>query len=472
MWVSIAIIVFYIIGLLSAVNAVMTTRTSQGAIAWVLSLITFPFIAVPAYWVFGNSRFNGYAKARNSNNAEVEKKLVETLKVLEPYHLDKSTKSLQGDVIERLADLPFLSHNTVDLLIDGESVFGSIIEGLNSATSYILFQFYIVHDDTIGEKIKECLIAKAKEGVKIYFLYDEIGSHDLGDVYKNDLKKSGIAVHSFHTQKGKGNRFQLNFRNHRKVVVVDGKTAWIGGLNVGDEYLGRDEKVGNWRDTHMKITGPAAIAVQVSFSEDWHWATGGIVPEIGWMPTPSKGGNANILIVPSGPADELETVSLMFLHAINSAKERIWIATPYFVPDYAILFALQLAVLRDVDVRIMVPDKSDNLLVNLSFYTYLEEPNLKGVRFFRYADGFLHKKVMLIDHVAATVGTANFDNRSFRLNFEITGLVSDQEFIEKVEEMFINDFKLSLETTKSDMDKKPFWFKLMARLARLTSPVQ
>ena len=470
--ISLTVAAFYLMGLLSAVNAVMTTRTSQGAIAWIVSLITFPFIAVPAYWVFGNSRFNGYAKARNSNNEEVQRKLAKTLQGLEPYHLEKSKVIPEAVALAKLADLPFLSHNSAELLIDGKAVFESIIEGLHDATSYILFQFYIVRDDEIGRKIKECLISKAKEGVKVHFLYDEIGSHSLSDAYKNDLEKAGIGIYSFHTQRGKGNRFQLNFRNHRKVVVVDGKSAWIGGLNVGDEYLGRDKKVGSWRDTHMKITGPAAIAVQVSFVEDWHWATGGTVPEIDWLPTPPKNGNANILIVPSGPADELETASLMFLHTINSAKKRIWIATPYFVPDNAILYALQLAVLRGVDVRIIVPDKSDNHLVNLSFYTYLEEPNLEGVHFYRYTDGFLHQKVMLIDTAASAVGTANFDNRSFRLNFEITGLVLEPLFVEEVEGMFIDDFARADKTVKRDMDQKPYWFKLLARLARLTSPVQ
>ena len=472
MWISIVVTLFYILGILSSINAVMTARTSQGAIAWVVSLITFPFVTVPAYWVFGNSRFNGYATARNSSNTKVQSGLKEILEGLDPYRLEESKISTAGVAAEKLADLPFLKKNSVQLLIDGKATFGSILEGIDSAASYILFQFYIVHDDEIGHKIKEHLTSKSKEGVKIYFLYDEIGSHDLPDSYKEDLQKAGVEIRSFHTQKGLGNRFQLNFRNHRKIIVVDGKTAWVGGLNIGDEYLGRDPKVGNWRDTHMKITGPAAIAVQVSFLEDWYWSTEQLIPEVTWTPTPAAEGNSDILIVPSGPADKLETATLMFLHTINSAKERIWIATPYFVPDDAILSALQLAGLRGIDVRILIPDKADNLLVNLSFYTYFDDASLTGVQFFRYTDGFLHEKVMLIDHDAATVGTANFDNRSFRLNFEITGLVLDPSFAEEIEAMFIDDFTRSREMTKSDTENQSFWFKLATRLARLTSPVQ
>ena len=472
MWIAMIVAVFYLMGFLSSVNAIMTARTSQGAIAWVVSLITFPFIAVPAYWVFGNSRFNGYATARYSNKAKVQNRLAEVLGELDPYRPEESEISPAGVAAEKLADLPFLKGNDVQLLIDGKATFASILEGIDTAASYILFQFYIVRDDEIGREIKEHLITKSKEGVKIYFLYDEIGSLNLSNTYTDDLRGAGVEVYSFHTQKGPGNRFQLNFRNHRKIVVVDGKMAWVGGHNIGDEYLGRDPKVGNWRDTHMKITGPAALAVQVSFAEDWHWSTGNIMSNISWKPTPSAEGGSNVLIVPSGPADELETATLMFLHSINSAKERIWIATPYFVPDDAILAALQLAGLRGVDVRILVPDKADNLLVNLSFYTYFDDASRTGVRFFRYTDGFLHEKVILIDHSVAAVGTANFDNRSFRLNFEITGLVSDPQFAAEIKAMFKADFTHAREMTKSEVDGHSFWFRLITRLARLTSPVQ
>ncbi len=472
MWIAIVVALFYLLGFLSSINAVMTARTSQGAIAWVLSLLTFPFISVPAYWIFGNSRFNGYITARHSSNKKLQKILAQTLEGLEPYRPKDSDISSSGMTVEKLADLPLLNKNSVQLLVDGKATFESIIEGIDNASTYILFQFYIVHDDQIGQEIKEHLINKSNEGVKVYFLYDEIGSLELTDTYIDDLQKAGVEIYSFHTQKGRGNRFQLNFRNHRKIVVVDGKQAWVGGLNVGDEYLGRDQKIGNWRDTHMKIVGPAAIAVQVSFVEDWHWSTETFIPEITWRPTPAAEGNSEILIVPSGPADELETATLMFLHIINSATKRIWIATPYFVPDDAILAALQLAGLRGVDVRILIPDKTDNLLVNLSFYTYFDDASRTGVRFFRYTNGFLHEKVMLIDDSIATVGTANFDNRSFRLNFEITGLVSDPKFASKIEAMFNTDFAHAKEMQKSDSDDQPFWFRLSTRLARLTSPIQ
>jgi len=376
-----------------------------------------------------------------------------------------------GRAAERLAGIPYLRGNGVDLLVDGNATFESILAGIDSAQSYILFQFFIVHDDEIGREVKDHLIRKARDGVRVYFLYDEVGSHDLPNSYKDELRAEGVEVFNFHTQKGPRNRFQLNFRNHRKVVVVDGAVAWIGGHNVGDEYLGRDPKFGHWRDTHVRITGPAALAAQLSFVEDWYWATGTIL-SLDWTPRPAAGSDIPVLIVPSGPADDLETANLMFVHAINTARQRIWIASPYFVPDRSVVVALQLAGLRGVDVRILIPAKADHLLVYLAAFAYFEDAGAAGVKFYRYTDGFLHEKAMLIDDGVATIGTANFDNRSFRLNFEITGVVIDSAFAGQVEQMFEDDFRNARLVEGDELADKSFWFRLAARLAALTAPIQ
>jgi len=305
----------------------------------------------------------------------------------------------------------------------------------------------------------------------VRFLYDEVGSHDLPRGYVDELGAAGVEVHEFNTRKGPSNRFQINFRNHRKIVVVDGRVAWIGGHNVGDEYLSRDPKIGPWRDTHVRIEGPAALGAQLAFAEDWNWATERRL-DVRWDPVPSETGNAPVLIVPSGPADELETANLMFVHAIHSAQERIWIASPYFVPDKPVTDALQLAGLRGVDVRILIPDRPDNPLVGLAAYSYLDDASVTGGKFYRYGAGFLHEKVMLVDRSIATVGTANFDNRSFRLNFEITAVIADAAFAAKVERMFEADFSRSRLMDPGEYDSKPWWFRFGARLARLTGPVQ
>ena len=465
------ILLFHLLGLVSAMHSLMSTRTSQGTIAWVVSLVTFPYLAVPAYWIFGRSRFNGYVIARRAKNRKTEVHARQVAEWLASFRIPEAKMPSIGKAAERLAGMPFLRGNRVHLLVDGEATFESILQGVASAREYILFQFFIVHDDEIGRRVKAKLIEKAGQGIRICFLYDEIGCRDLPAAYCEELRAAGIAVFSFNTRKGRGNRFQLNFRNHRKVVIVDGHTAWIGGHNVGDEYMGKSTKFGHWRDTHVRIEGPAALEAQLSFVEDWHWAADS-VPALNWSPAVSADGDQPVLIVPSGPADELETATLMFLHAINSARKRIWIATPYFVPDDSIIDALQLAGLRGVDVRILIPDKPDHLLVFLAAYSYFAEAGRTGVRFFRYTDGFLHQKTMLIDDKVTLVGTANFDNRSFRLNFEITTVVVDPLFAANAERMLGHDFDNAREMDPRELDEKFVGFKLAVRLARLTAPVQ
>ncbi len=461
----------HLFGFVFAIHAVMTVRTSQGAVAWSVFLVSFPYLAIPAYWFLGRSKFEGYTSARESSDKDIKNDIQKLSQKLLEYQVPKAELSEIEIASQKLVKLPYLHSNDIDLLVDGNATFESIIDGIENAKSYVLFQFYIVHDDEIGRRIKKVLINKANQGIKIYFLYDEIGSHTLPDSYKDDLRNAGIEVFDFHTRKGVKNRFQINFRNHRKIVVVDGESAWIGGHNVGDEYLGKDPKFGHWRDTHIKIDGPAAISVQIAFVEDWFWATEVLLKDLQWKPTASKLSNKKVLITPGSPADKLDTITLMYIQAINSAKERIWIASPYFIPNDSIIQALQLAGLRGVDVRILIPAMADHLDVYLAAFTYIKEASLTGVKFFRYQDGFAHQKVMLIDDTHATVGTANFDIRSFRLNFEIVGLVQDREFNTQIQNMLLEDFKRSKEVSSDELDSKPFYFRLAARVARLLSPI-
>ncbi|MGB6336140.1 MAG: cardiolipin synthase [Thermoanaerobaculia bacterium] len=472
MWIVIAlVIVFHVVGFFSSLDAVMSARTSQGAIAWAVSLNTFHYLAVPAYWVLGRSRFEGYVNARQDGDHEIRHIALGAKEQLMDVISQRSSDNQSSRAGEQIARIPYLRGNEVELLVDGQATFDNIFAGIDAAKEYVLVQFFIVKDDEIGRELHSRLVTKAKEGVRVYFLYDEVGSHSLSKSYINELREAGAQILDFHTRKGPGNRFQINFRNHRKIVVVDGHTAWVGGHNVGDEYMGRDPEFGHWRDTHIRITGPAALAVQLSFLEDWYWATGK-APEFGWAPHLPGGEGKEVLIFPTGPADRLESATLMFLTGINAARERVWIASPYFVPDESLMNALYLAALRGVDVRIIIPDKADQTLVSLAAYSYFEEAALSGIRFFRYMDGFLHQKVVLIDDELSAIGTANFDNRSFRLNFEITAVVADPAFAAEVEQMLIADMEKSVEMQPGDVEKKSFWFRLGTRLARLTSPIQ
>jgi len=469
--VVILLVVFEILGILTAVHAVMNVRTPQGTIAWTISLVTVPVAAVPAYWIFGRNKFNGYVLARQAELAAVNHIIRQANLNIVSADVVDDWRSSNITGAEHLARVPITGGNNVSLLVDGEATFASILKGIDAAQKYILVQFYIVRDDKIGRELQQKLIEKANDGVAVHFLYDEIGSLGLPDNYTDQLVAGGVDIRPFHSRKGSGNRLQLNFRNHRKTVVVDGRSAWIGGHNVGDEYLSRDESLGHWRDTHMRIEGPAVIGAQIAFVEDWRWATDKTLTDLNWRSFGEAQGDGRALVIASGPADPMETASLMYTQAINAANRRIWIASPYFVPDDAIIQSLQLAALRGVDVRILIPEKTDSTLVTLAAWSFFPEMQAARISMYHYQDGFLHQKAMLIDDSVATVGTANFDNRSFRLNFEITSVVIDKQFATDVEEMFESDFAVSRMLEADEYDNKSFWFKLAVRAARLAAPV-
>jgi len=467
---AILVPVLHGLGIVTAVHAVMKTRTSQGAIAWAGALIVVPYVALPLYWVFGRDRFMGYVTARREEGKRIAN-LRESLALasLDVALLPTGDTAVYG-VFNRLAHMPFAAGNTARLLVDGKAVFDAIFAGIDGAKDYVLAQFFIVHDDQIGGEFRARLIAKARQGVRVYFLYDEIGSRTLSRGYLRELRRAGVEARPFLTSRDLRNRFQVNFRNHRKIVVVDGRDAYVGGLNVGDEYLGRSKRFGAWRDTHVAISGPAVKAVQLSFVDDWHWSTAE-VPQLDWSIEPEKDGGKAVLVMPSGPVDRLDTCALFFVHAIQSAKRRLWITSPYFVPDEAILSALQLAVLRGVDVRVMLPSKPDHWLSWLASFSYLKDTLPWGVKMYRYQGGFLHQKVLLIDDELASVGTANLDMRSLRLNFEITLLFADAAFAAEIARMLEADFARCRPLLISEIAGRSAPFKLAVQFARLLSPV-
>lgn len=460
---------FHAVGMASAVVALVSSRTSQGAVAWIISLVTFPYLALPAYWVFGRPRFYGYVSARGERDTVLRRVLLRYRPLIEPYLAD----ARQGNVraVEKLAMMPLTSGNRAELLIDGQATFDSLFAGIDSARHYVLVQFFIIRRDRLGLMFKERLEHKAQQGVRVYLLYDEIGSHALDDGYLEDLRRAGVEVSAFNSSRGLRHRFQLNFRNHRKVVVVDGAQGWTGGLNVGVEYLGENPRHGPWRDTHLRLTGPSVLGLQEAFWEDWHWATGRVI-DLTWTPRVTCEECQNVVVVPSGPADAQETASLFMQHNITSAQHRLWVTSPYFVPDQGVQDALRLAAMRGVDVRVMMPERPDHLLVFLSAFSFLPDMIRAGVRIYRYQPGFLHQKVMLVDDHSAAVGTVNLDNRSFRLNFEIMAFIPDAGFAGEVRQMLERDFAHCREVTLEELQQRPLWRKLVSRAAYLMAPIQ
>ena len=455
------VILAHVTGAFTSVEAIMQTRTPQGAIAWAISLNLFPYGAVPAYWAFGHTEFDSYRAVRDLNREKftpIRERIDESLG---KQNLSANEDQPLGKMLESLAKLKFTRGNKVDLLIDGEETYGSMLEAINSAEDYILFQTYILRSDATAKKFQDALVAKAKAGVKVYVLYDEIGSLSIEEEFVKTFRASGVEVTMFSTNVNDGRKYQLNFRNHRKITIVDGKVGFTGGLNIGGEYLGEDDELTPWRDTHIRIEGPATIMLQVPFAEDWYWASGSVLEDIVWDVGPADpDAKATALCIPTGPADERETCGLFFLAAINSATDRLWIATPYFVPDTQILSALKLAKLRGVDVRIIVPQLIDSTLVKYSCESYLDECRKAGIRTFRYKEGFMHQKVILIDDDLSCIGSANMDNRSFRLNFEVMMAVKDDTLAGEVEEMLLKDLANSYEPGNDALEKQSFLFRL------------
>ena len=472
-WIGPVIAAIHILGLIAAAHAALTARTSQGAIAWAVSLIFMPYLALIPYLIFGRSKFAGYVEARRSRNRQfIERSHAfrQSDKALDEARALLGRRPDGIVALSALVQLPFTRGNDVRLLINGGPTFAAIFAAIAAAKHYVIVQFFVVADDELGRQLSDALIAKAAAGVAVYFLYDGIGSHALPGSYVSALRRAGVQAQEFLTRRRKLiTRYQLNFRNHRKIVVVDGEHGFVGGHNVSNEYLGRKPPLSPWRDTHIQITGPAVAGIQMAFVEDWYWVTGQ-VPELHWRPV-SQAANMHCQVVPSGPADQQETCALFFVQAINAARKRLWITTPYLTPDEAVSTALKLAVLRGVEVRILIPSRADHFIVFNASSLYAHEAVCAGIQVYRYQPGFLHQKVLLIDDEAAAVGSTNLDNRSFRLNFEITVLTIDRGFAHAVADMLETDFSQARRVTPDEYTDASVVRRVIMGAARLFAPI-
>ncbi|MEZ5669191.1 MAG: cardiolipin synthase [Alphaproteobacteria bacterium] len=461
----------YAAAALCAVYAIHSSRTPQSAMAWSIALIAIPFVTIPLYLVFGRNRFYGYVRAHRSAIARASPQVRAILENL-AGHAAPAPAPLAPlfETVRRLTGLPFSTGNTAEVLIDAEATYDRMIAAIEAAEDYVLLQSYIVRADTAGLRFRDALVARAAAGVRVHFLFDEIGSVRLPNGYLRTLRQAGIHVTGFKTARRLGTRWQINFRNHRKVLVVDGRTAFLGGLNIGDEYLGRNRRLGAWRDTHLRLTGPSVQMVQLAFAEDWFWAEQEL-PQLRWDAAPNPQGGATATVVRTGPADENPACELLHVEAFAAANRRLWIAVGYFVPDEPVMLALQRAALRGVDVRVLIPRKSDSRLAWIASFNYLPALMQAGVKVFHYTEGTMHQKVMLIDDRLAGVGSCNLDNRSLHINFEITALVADLAFAGDIERMLEADFARATQLRPSDLEDKSGWFWLLARAVNLAAPI-
>ncbi len=484
MWETLAITlaVIHLVGILLAGDAVLTGRTPQGAMAWALGLILLPELTIPPYLIFGSRRFEGFVRSRRRGRAGINRVVNEVAARFEPHRARDTLTDPVFIPLERLVMLPSSINNRVDLLVDGQETFEAIFKAIDEAQSYILVEYYILRDDEIGRAFRDRLARAAQRGVRVLLIYDGVGSFGLSSKYLNTLRTAGVQIVGFRSFKRfrevlsfltPWRRFQINFRNHRKIVLCDGRIAFTGGINVGDEYLHKHHKLTPWRDTHVRLEGPCALNAQVAWLEDWCCAHGSL-PDLQWIPvpiSPDAGGTARVMVVPSGPGDPLETCGLMFNHLISQARERLWIATPYFVPDSTTIHSLQIASMRGVDVRIIIPEKYDSLPVWLSGFSYYDETISAGIRLYRYQPGFMHQKVALVDDISV-VGTANLDSRSFRINFEITAIISDAALAKRFQAMLQRDMERCHGVAALDFRRRSWLFRLVSKLSRLMAPIQ
>ncbi len=446
-------------------RAVSSARTSQGAVGWVVFLITAPYLGVPLYLFLGHHKFRGYLISRRDSE-----EIVEGVQAFRRQNAPVTSPNFPVEAFEQISDLPAVRGNCMTPLIDGQETFDAIFAAIDGAQHYVLVQFYIIHDDILGRALKATLTKASKRGVSVRLMFDSVGCIKLPRTYYNELVANGVQVVDPKEARGPKNRFQINFRNHRKTVIVDGQIAFTGGLNVGDEYMGRSDKFGPWRDTHAALAGPVVSQLQLVFAEDWHWATGeSLIDPLNWEATHSTV-DATGMIVATGPGDSMETGALFFFSAISAAQYRVWIASPYFVPDTDVLTALKHAALRGVDVRILVPDVIDHKIPWLAAFAFFDEIRDAGVQVWRYKKGFMHQKVVLVDDNLAAIGTTNLDNRSFRLNFEAMAVMFDSDIAYKTADFLENDFKRSFQLEKSLSDQ-PRYIRVGAPFAKLFAPV-
>lgn len=449
----------------AASHAIVNARTPQGAIGWILIIVGLPVVALPLYLVLGPANRR---KTRASRRAVERSRIAGTELGPEPEQAPVGDDRLR--VFERLSGQNACGGNDVELLIDGERTYEALFDAIEKAEKYLFIQFYIVRDDAIGRRLKSAVLERARAGVRVFMLNDAFHGVGLPWRWVRQLQKLGVEVRAPQGPRGPLGRFQINYRNHRKMLIVDGKVAFTGGLNIGVEYLGLDPAYGPWRDTHIRVTGPMIARFQDDFRIDWRWSTGADPDvELNWDIPPEPRDMVGLVMAPA-PTSRIETGNLYFAGLVQGAQRRLWIATPYFVPDSDVMTALKLAALRGVEVRLIIPDRPDHYLPWLAAFTYFDELREAGAEVWRYTAAFLHQKVVLVDDCLVSVGTVNLDIRSCMLNFETTAIIADRSFAAEVEAMLVADFARSMRMVRTLADQ-PLWLRTAAPVARLMAPL-
>lgn len=472
-WAFIILIVFIF---QIATILVLEFRRPSKTVAWLLILFVLPIIGFVMYYFLAQEYRRRRTLRRRGVVAEVAK-----LQALMRCRLVNRLEDMRGQQFrhqERLYDMlqsmtfsPITGCNETKVLTNGAATYEAMLAAIESARHHIHVEFYTIRDDGIGRKVKEALVRKAREGVEVRVIYDGLGSLELPAAYIRELQEAGIETACFLQARVAFFNKRMNFRNHRKILVVDGLVGFVGGINIGDEYLGGNPKLGFWRDTHLQVSGDAVYFLQEVFMQDWWFTAKKRLSGQAYMPVHQCSGQEQVQIIASGPNSKDAAILECVFTAIAVAKTRIYITTPYFIPDPSVLMALRTAALSGVDVRIIIPYIADTKLVLFATLSYVEELLSAGVRVYRYHRGFVHAKVLIVDGLLASVGTANMDMRSFFSNFEINALLFDEQAIRRLEDDFWADTAQCEEVNRSHFQRRPLRQKAGQVVARMLSPL-
>ncbi|PDM40066.1 cardiolipin synthase [Parageobacillus yumthangensis] len=452
----------------------LENRKPAHTIMWLVVLGSFPLIGFFFYLMFGRN----YRKQRLFQKKAM---LVEQtfLKfqgqrewAIEQMPIGEHQRPLL-QLAHRIGKSPVSLATETRVLTNGEETFSTIFEELEKATHHIHLEYYIVRHDEVGQKLKTILIEKAKKGVHVRFLYDAVGSWKLSKTYIQELRDAGVEMIPFSPVRLPFLSNTINFRNHRKIIVIDGTIGFVGGLNIGDEYLGKDKYFGFWRDTHLWIRGEAVRTLQLIFLQDWYYMTGKtlLTPEYLSPELVHYDGQGGVQLIAGGPDQKWEVIKHLYFAMITSAQRSIWIASPYFVPDEDILTALKIAALSGLDVRILAPKRPDKKIVFYASRSYFPELLEAGVKIYEYSKGFLHSKIMIVDGELASIGTANMDMRSFHLNFEVNAFLYHTDSTKKLVADFLEDLKEASPIDYETFQQRPLSIRVVESVSRLLSPL-
>lgn len=463
---------------LSIVIIFFQRKEPKSAWAWLLVLNMLPGVGFLLYLLAGTDMH----KRKMFKLKGIEEQVNEAVRKQEysvrSRELEEANPEIQGfsDLVFynlKSAGAVFTNDNEVKIFTDGNDKFDALIEDIRNAERYIFLQYYIIKNDVLFNRIKEVLAEKAAQGVEVRILYDDMGCRSVGKKFWKELEKEGIHTAVFFPAPFGLLQLRVNYRNHRKIAIIDGKTGYVGGFNIGKEYIGLDPKFGHWRDTHLRIRGSALVGLLVRYIQDWDYAAKENLfanPDYFVYPE-EKYGDVRIQIISSGPDSAMQNIRDNYLRLIHKAKSRICIQTPYFIPDESIQTALLMAAYSGVEVNVMIPCKPDHPFVYWATMSYVGELIMAGANCYTYNNGFLHSKGISIDGEACCYGTANMDIRSFSLNFEVNAMIYDEGVAQEMERIFKEDLKLSTQITKDMYRGRSLRLRFKEQVCRLLSPV-